>query len=394
MNIRRLFILLSLFSLISCEKPNSAPTGGDKVAAPEEKPEDKPIEPGEYYLADGDDPIYWVTNEYMQAFMQSVTYQDRNYTNTRILDFPGGGPGEADIPPAVPLTWENNYPDEKLILTVWDDEWSREYNLEPGTTKQDLLHLVPKKRYTYKVITTTGKTVAQGTFRTAGSIHQVFFTNSKDKTRQVRNSRDLGGWKTLDGKTVAYRKVYRGGRIEGYIDANGKEEFRAAGIKAELDLRESAPSRCPIGNDIAWCTPFITDSYVKMLTTYKDGVKMSIEFIAECLRQNKPVFYHCAIGRDRTGTLSILVLGLLGVSEGDISKDYELTYFAPDGYSTNDGGEFKYHRAKSSAFVATVKHIWAYGKPTFKECVEAYLLDIGVSQQAMDDIYKAMLIEK
>ena len=127
---------------------------------------------------------------------------------------------------------------------------------------------------------------------------------------------------------------------------------------------------------------------------YKDGVKMSIEFIAECLRQNKPVFYHCAIGRDRTGTLSILVLGLLGVSEGDISKDYELTYFAPDGYSTNDGGEFKYHRAKSSAFVATVKHIWAYGKPTFKECVEAYLLDIGVSQQAMDDIYKAMLIEK
>ena len=284
------------------------------------------------------------------------------------------------------MTWENNYPDKKLLLTVWEDNWSREYTLEPGTTGQDILHLVPGLRYNYRVITISGDLVAQGTFRTTGSIHQVYFTH------KVRNSRDLGGWKTLDGKTVAYRKIYRGARTESYIDSKGKAEFRAAGIKAELDLRESAPKNCPIGSDIAWCTPFITDSYVKMLTNYKSGVKMSVEFIAECLRQNKPVFFHCAIGRDRTGTLAILILGLLGVSEGDISKDYELTYFAPDGWSTNDGGEFKYTRSKESSFVATVKHIWAYGKPTFKECVEAYLLDIGVSQKDMDDICAAMLV--
>ena len=89
----------------------------------------------------------------------------------------------------------------------------------------------------------------------------------------------------------------------------------------------------------------------------------------------------------------MLVLGLLGVSEGDIAKDYELTYFAPDGISTNDGGEFQYTRTKSSAYAAISKHIWAFGKPTFKECVEAYLLSIGVSQQDMDDIYNAMVID-
>jgi protein tyrosine/serine phosphatase len=111
------------------------------------------------------------------------------------------------------------------------------------------------------------------------------------------------------------------------------------------------------------------------------------------LRDNKPVYFHCAIGRDRTGTFAALVLGLLGVSEGDISKDYELTYFAPDGISTNDGGEFVYHRAKSSAYVAVIKHIKGYKKPTFKENVEAYLLEIGVSQKDLDDICRLMLVD-
>lgn len=390
---KHLYLIVFLTLLFGCESKEQ-PTITPPIAADEEDIINQNPDNGEYYIKDEiDDPVYWVTNEYMQAFMANVTYTDRNYAVSRIMDFPGGGPGEADIPPAVTLTWENNYPDKNLLLTVWDDEWSREYNLSPGTTQQDILHLVPKKRCNYKIITTSGDFVAEGTFRTAGSIHQVYFTNARDKSREVRNSRDLGGWKTLDGKSVAYRKIYRGGRVEGYIDAKGKEEFLATGIEALLDLRESAPKNCPMGRDFPYCTPLITDSYVKMLTTYKDGVKMSFEFIAECMRQDRPVFYHCAIGRDRTGTLSILILGLLGVSEGDISKDYELTYFAPDGYSTNDGGEFKYTRSKSSSFVATVKHIWAYGKPTFKECVEAYLLDIGVTQNDMEDIYNAMLVQ-
>lgn len=383
------FLIAAL--LCGCETSGTAPIV-PPVAAPEESTDtdtgsDEEGDSNPYYIVDDiDDPLYWVTNEYMQAFMEEVKYRDNDYNYTLVTKYPGGGPGEADIPPTVTLEWENNYPDKKLLLTVWDKEWSREYTLDAGTASQELLNLVPKQRYSYKVITTSGNFVTEGTFRTAGSIHQIHLTH------KVRNARDMGGWETLDGKTVAYRKVYRGGRIESYIDAKGKAEFRAAGIKAELDLRESAPKNCPVGKDIAWCTPFITDSYVKMLTTWKDGVKMSFEFIAECLRNKKPVYYHCAIGRDRTGTLSALFLGLLGVAEGDISKDYELTYFAPDGYSTNDGGEFKYHRAKSSSYVATIKHIKAYGKATFKENVEAYLLDIGVSQKDLDDIYNAMLI--
>ena len=392
---RLALIILSLVLCLACDSKEEGHVIKPPVAAPE-TPEDNTGEntDGEnpYYIVDDiDDPIYWVTNEYMQDFMAKVTYSEKNYSVSRIKDFPGGGPGEADIPPTVNLKWENNYPDKKLMLTIWDDEWSREYSLAAGVTSQELLNLVPKQRYSYKVITTSGDKVAEGTFRTAGSIHQVFFTE------KVRNSRDLGGWKTLDGKTVAYRKIYRGMRVNGYIDSKGKAEFRAAGIKAELDLREksssSASTSSAVGKDIAFYNSDIVDGYVKMLTTYKDNVKGSFEFLAQCMRENKPVYFHCAIGRDRTGTFAMLVLGLLGVSEGDIAKDYELTYFAPDGISTNDGGEFQYTRTKSSAYAAMSKHIWNFGKPTFKQCVEAYLKSIGVSQKDMDDIYNAMIID-
>ena len=390
---KRLFLYFLLVSLFGCESKEDVGAITPPVAVPEEEVENTtPAEEEKYYIEDDiNDPIYWVTNEYMQAFMQEVKYRDNDYNYTLITNYPGGGPGEADIPPTVTLTWENNYPDKKLLLNVWDKEWSREYSLDAGTTSQELLNLVPKQRYSYKVMTTSGNVLSEGTFRTAGSIHQVYFAD------KARNSRDLGGWKTLDGKTVAYRKIYRGMRIQSYVNSVGKAEFRAAGLKAELDLREKSSSSVGtssfVGKDIAFYNADITDGYVKMLTNYKDGVKGSFEFIAQCLRENKPVYFHCAIGRDRTGTFAALVLGLLGVSEGDISKDYELTYFAPDGISTNDGGEFKYHRAKSSSYVAVIKHIKAYGKKTFKENVEAYLLDIGVSQKDLDDICRLMLVD-
>lgn len=39
------------------------------------------------------------------------------------------------------------------------------------------------------------------------------------------------------------------------------------------------------------------------------------------------VYFHCHGGSDRTGTLAFLIEALLGVSESDLSKDYELTSF-------------------------------------------------------------------
>ena len=119
------------------------------------------------------------------------------------------------------------------------------------------------------------------------------------------------------------------------------------------------------------------------------------------LRAGKPVFFHCSLGRDRTGTLDILLLALLGVREGDIGKAYEVTYFAPVGYSVSSSEKpknpepiFKNTRMEW-VYNDVVPYLWIRAAGgTLAEGAEAYLLNIAkVSQQDIDDFRTMMLTD-
>ena len=330
-----------------------------------------------------------VTNPYVQKYMEEVSYPDNDYTYSLIKNYPGGGPGEADIPPSVTLTWAASSSDGALKLRISDEDWSRTYSLTAGTTTLDVSNLVPGSRYTWIVTASNGTVLKQDSFLTSGALHQVYFTN------KVRNARDLGGWKTTDGKTVRFRKLYRGGRVDSkYMDSKGCEEALAQGIRAELDLREAedVPKASYFGSSMPFCAPGFESGYRSMLRDRAVGVKECFEFIVNCLREDKPVYFHCAAGRDRTGTIALLCMGVLGVREGDLGKDYELTYFSPADWSMYNG-DYHHMRTASGSYLAALEYIKKFGTTgnDFKTCAEKYLLSIGIQQKDIDDFRSIML---
>jgi len=335
---------------------------------------------------------FLVTSPVIDSFMREVRYPNDDHSVTHIFKYPGG-PGEADIPPAVHLRWEaDSTAAGPLTIRVEEGEWSFEYDVPEDSSGIDIYNMVPGRDYSWQVLDSEKDTVAMGRFYAAGSLHQVFFQPG------VRNARDLGGWKTTDGRTVAFRKLYRGARIVGddsesvYFNAQGKADFAAAGIGAELDLRDTShiSSFSPLGSAFTYCAPGISLGGSVMLGKHKAGVARAFRFIVKSLREGRGVYFHCSAGRDRTGTMSALLLGVLGVGEGDIGKDYEITYFAPKGYSMFG----KSFHTRVDGIYNTCHYIKKNYGPcdSFKQCCENYLLSAGVPQEDIVD-FRAMMLE-
>lgn len=88
----------------------------------------------------------------------------------------------------------------------------------------------------------------------------------------------------------------------------------------------------------------------------------------------------------------MLTLGILGVDEGDISKEYELTQFAPSGYSVSTGEKTQMTRKVDYKSAATF--IWDnYAKgDSFQQGIQKYLLEIGISQKDID-LFRSNMLE-
>ena len=380
------------------KKSGGSSSGGGTLDDYETEDFEYPEEPGGDEPGGGDVPQDWTveenydttpwlaTSSEIESFLENVTYTD-DFTVTHVTDYTGG-PGTADIPPSYTVSWTSRPEAGALTLRLSEGSWSQEFALSAGASEKSLTNLVPGREYQYEVTSaSSGKALAKGSFITTGRLHQVYFTPN------VRNGRDLGGWTAAGGKTVAYRKIYRGGRLDGsYMNSSGKAEMRAFGIKAEIDLRydgDGVASSSPLGSDIDFFAPKFEGGYQKMIQDNPEKVAACFTFIVQCLRQDKPVYFHCLAGRDRTGTLSMLLLGLLGVETSDLRKDYELTYFAPEYWSLHNG---TYEHASTCwSFRNLFKILKDTGKSTVQEQIEKLLLDNGVSQQDINDFRSLML---
>ena len=130
--------------------------------------------------------------------------------------------------------------------------------------------------------------------------------------------RDLGGW-ACDGGTVRYGLLYRSGEL---VAADENLLIDELGINTECDLTADGTPAFPgkmryIGHT----------SYAMYSLANTEAWRVNLRGIFEAVQYGDPVIFHCAMGADRTGTLACVLEALLGVSQSDLDKDYELTSF-------------------------------------------------------------------
>lgn len=80
----------------------------------------------------------------------------------------------------------------------------------------------------------------------------------------------------------------------------------------------------PLGGDV-WYTR--TQQYAWYALTPVTTWQTYLRCVIDAVTHREPVYFHCTAGADRTGTLACVLEGLLGMSQSDIDKDYELTTF-------------------------------------------------------------------
>lgn len=138
-----------------------------------------------------------------------------------------------------------------------------------------------------------------------------------------RNCRDLGGW-ACDGGTVKYGMLVRSGELNA---ADKERMVDQVGIKTEINLlplSEQATDRSVWGIDRV-ANP--TDRDIQYGLTETDQWKLYLKTIFQSVAAGRPVIFHCGVGADKTGTLAVMLLGILGCSLSDIDTDFELTAF-------------------------------------------------------------------
>lgn len=184
------------------------------------------------------------------------------------------------------------------------------------------------------------------------------------------NMRDLGGW-ACDGGTIKYGKLFRGGECA----ASDKELALGLGIRHELNLR---------GNEIPMRTASVWGVEYSQFSTYAWNVNdlpvwtEILHTIFNCVNHNIPLFFHCAAGADRTGAAALVVEAILGVSQSDCDKDYELTCF----YS-GTGTDANARRRNEADWKNSIDYINALEGETFRDKAINFALSHGITY---DDI--------
>lgn len=172
----------------------------------------------------------------------------------------------------------------------------------------------------------------------------------------TNNFRDLGGYKTTDGKSIKSGMIFRSDAL-GDVTKKGRKQLEALDIKTIIDFRgpierEKDPD-VVLDSVRTYRTIMMKDGkheqadYIRKLYSGEiDGPKAR-ELLFEAYERNVreggdalgvmfedladersvPLVFHCTAGKDRAGFAAAVFLSLMGVPREDVVNDYLLTEY-------------------------------------------------------------------
>ena len=173
----------------------------------------------------------------------------------------------------------------------------------------------------------------------------------------VLNTRDLGGLKTEDGRSVRTGQLIRSGEID-EISTSSMQSLDEMGVSVIVDLRTTSeatahPAQWPEGQGPKRHNFPVMENESQMIEDMRASIKSgaakaeetdalfagAFGYIATDYTdeyrdlfdvllgqpEGEAVLYHCSGGKDRTGVATALVLSALGVTKEDIQADFMMS---------------------------------------------------------------------
>jgi protein-tyrosine phosphatase len=174
------------------------------------------------------------------------------------------------------------------------------------------------------------------------------------------NLRDIGGYGTVDRRTVKTGCLFRSDELHALTDAD-LDVIADLGVRVVFDLRNDNERQLRPNRELPDVDVHLRETppndggtgthtfeqqielgllpepddqefgqvYVALLTYLAPELRRVAQLAADAVE--RPLLYHCAAGKDRTGLATAMLLGILGVADDTILDDYELTtkYFTP-----------------------------------------------------------------
>ncbi|HEX5742028.1 MAG TPA: tyrosine-protein phosphatase [Pilimelia sp.] len=168
------------------------------------------------------------------------------------------------------------------------------------------------------------------------------------------NFRDLGGYRTRDGRLTRWRRLFRSDSLH-RLTADDDGAFAALGVRTVIDLRRpdevTRDGRVPEHHRFVYhhiepahapwesvAAPdaddehprWLADRYLDLAHDGRAGIARALAVVAD--PTNAPVTVHCVAGKDRTGVLCAVTLALLDVPDEAVALDYALSAEATTDY--------------------------------------------------------------